>query len=99
MDQSLNTYAGTATRWGQRVVNSAAAQEMPDWLLFSFGVSAAFAKGLSSEELSKLIGEPLRVVHVELSEKDVAVLRTISGYESFVTRRKRFYLRYRRSMA
>lgn len=65
------------------MVFSVTAQEMPEWLLFSFNVSAAFAKGLTFEELSQLTGEPLRRVQVELSEQDVAVVRTVPGFEGF----------------
>ena len=42
----LETYAGTASRAGQRMVNSACAQH-DDFVLFSFDVSAAFAKGMT----------------------------------------------------
>jgi len=42
-EQSLETFAGTASRAGQRIVNSEAAQHR-DMVLFSFDVSQAFAK-------------------------------------------------------
>ncbi len=81
-DDNLATFAGTATRWGQRVVNAITAQQS-DWVLFSFDVSAAFAKGLSFKELSELTGEPLRVVQFELHPDDIKLLREISGYSDF----------------
>ena len=54
----LETYAGTATRNGQRIVNSIVAQQ-EDFVLFSFDISKAFAKGMTFEELARLTGEPL----------------------------------------
>ena len=72
--EDLNTYAGTASRWGQRIVNAVTAQE-EEWVLFSFDVSLAFAKGLSFEELAELTGEPLRVVQFEVSHADAQILR------------------------
>eukprot|EP00959_Pyramimonas_sp_CCMP1952_P399144 8363734-Pyramimonas_sp.AAC.1 len=35
-DENLAIFAGTATRWGQRVVNAITAQQ-DDWALFSIG--------------------------------------------------------------
>ena len=80
--QGLETFAGTASRWGQRVVNAVTAQE-EEWTLFSFDVSLAFAKGLSFKELSELTGEPLRVVQFELSREDAKILQKIAGFEAF----------------
>ena len=78
----LETYAGTASRAGQRMVNSVCAQH-EDFVLFSFDVSAAFAKGMTFEELSRLTGMPLRKVEFTLAADDVALLRKIKGYEDF----------------
>ena len=80
--QSMETFAGTATRWAQRVVNSVAANE-DDFVLFSLDVSKAFAKGMTFQELSELTGEPLRAVQFEVAEEDVAALRRIPGFEDF----------------
>ena len=41
--QDFDTYAGTISRSGQRLVNAVAA-EIEDFILFSFDVSQAFAK-------------------------------------------------------
>ena len=79
---SLETFAGTATRWSQRVINSAAVTN-EGFELFSFDVSKAFAKGMSFEELARLTGEPLRQVQFEVAPGDVAVIRKIPGFESF----------------
>ena len=56
----LATFAGTTSRWGQRLISSLAAQHQ--WVLMSADVSAAFLQGLSFAELSELTGEPERVV-------------------------------------
>jgi len=81
-EQSLETFAGTASRAGQRIVNSEAAQHL-DMVLFSFDVSQAFAKGLTFEEIARLSGTPLREVEVDLTQADVALLRRLPGWESF----------------
>ena len=72
----------TATRNGQRIVNSIVAQHL-DFVLFSFDISKAFAKGMTFEELARCTGEPLRVVEFDLSPDDVKILRRIPGYETF----------------
>ena len=79
---NLETFAGTATRWSQRVVNSATANE-EDFVLFSFDVSKAFAKGMTFEELSRITGEKLRVVQFEVTPEDAILLRKIPGFEGF----------------
>ena len=48
----LDTFAGTASRYGQRAVNIIAATKR--WLLWSLDVSQAFLKGLTFEEVSRL---------------------------------------------
>ena len=57
-DQSYETFAGTASRAGQRIVNTMVAQD-DDMELFSFDVSQAFAKGLTFEEYARLTGQQL----------------------------------------
>ena len=54
------TYAGTATRWGQRLVCSIVANE--GWQFFSADVGAAFLKGLTFKKLAELTGEKEREV-------------------------------------
>mgnify|MGYP003328451570 CR=1 FL=1 len=80
--QTLETFAGTASRCGQRIINSVIAQH-PEWELFSLDVSQAFAKGMTFEELARLTGEQLRHVEVDLDAEDVALIRTIPGYTDF----------------
>ena len=78
----METFAGTATRWAQRVVNSVAATE-PSFCLFSFDVSKAFAKGMSFEELAELTGQEVRRVEFKLQAVDVPIIRRIPGFETF----------------
>ena len=68
--EDLETFAGTATRSGQRVVNSITAQH-EDFVLFSFDVSQAFAKGLTFEEYARLTGTQLRQVEFDVAADDV----------------------------
>ena len=75
-------YAGTASRSGQRIVNSVAAQH-EDWVLFSFDVSQAFAKGMTFEELARLTGMPLRAVEFDLAPEDVQLLKKLKGFEDY----------------
>ena len=48
----LSTFAGTTTRWGQRLVNSVAAQQ--GWPLFTADVSQAFLRGLTFEQAAQM---------------------------------------------
>ena len=57
---SLETYAGTASRWGQRFICSVCVQH--DWELFTWDVSTAFLQAVSFEELAAITGEPMRRV-------------------------------------
>ena len=54
------TYSGTATKWAQRAINGHAGQM--GYTLFSMGITADFLKGMTSEEIARLTGEPLRHV-------------------------------------
>ena len=81
--QDAETFAGTATRSGQRVTNYAIACNGPDWVTFSFDVSQAFAKGLSFEELARATGEELREVEFSVNGEDVAFIRMLPGFEDF----------------
>ena len=80
--QDLDTYVGTTTRSGQRLVNAVAA-ENEDFILFSFDVSQAFAKGLNFQELSKLTGTERRAVEFDVPRADFECLKSIKGFESF----------------
>ena len=59
----FKTYAGTASRWGQRFVVSVAACK--GWRLRSADVGTAFLQGVTFAELHELTKEPLREVSFE----------------------------------
>ena len=71
-DHDLETYAGTASRWGQRLVVAICVQQ--GWPIATADVGAAFLRGLTFEELSKLTGEPVRK----------AAFSPPVGYEDFI---------------
>ena len=80
--QDLDTYAGTTSSSCQRLVNAVAA-ENADFILFSFDVSQAFAKGLTFEELSKLTGIECRAVQFDVPRADLRCLKQLRGLEGF----------------
>ena len=80
--QTMDTFAGTASRSGQRVVNSVVALEK-DFVMFSFDISQAFAQGMTFEEISKTTGTDLREVEFDLSPHDLPVPRQLPVYHDF----------------
>ena len=76
--------AGTATRWGQRLLASITALKGKTWKQWSFDVSQAFAKGMTSEEIAKYTGQTLRAVQLEVRQDDVELIRKQPGFEDFV---------------
>ena len=84
---SLERFSGTSTRWGQRAVVATAVQNQ--WPMASLDVSEAFLKGFTFEEIQERRGGPKREVSPILPRakpgepSGVAILRTITGYESF----------------
>eukprot|EP00959_Pyramimonas_sp_CCMP1952_P173620 3628055-Pyramimonas_sp.AAC.1 len=85
MESNLATFARTASRWGQRVVDAVTVRQ-GDWASFSFDMSAAFAKGFTFEKLSQLTGGPLRMVQFELGREGAKLLEAIPGFETFNSR-------------
>ena len=79
--ENLDTFAGTASRYGQRTANIIAATKR--WTLWSLDVSQAFLKGLTFEEVSRMTGTPLRSVQLILPKGAAALLQKIPGYEKF----------------
>ena len=79
--EQLDTFAGTASRYGQRAVNIVAATKQ--WLLWSLDVSQAFLKGLTFEEVAKMLGTPLRSVQLDLPRGAAALLQKLPGYDKF----------------
>ena len=77
----LSTFAGTTTRWGQRLVNSVAAQHQ--WPLFTADVSQAFLRGLTFEQAAQLKDEVRRDVQFTVPPGSVNILRRLPGYHDF----------------
>jgi hypothetical protein len=77
----LSTFAGTTTRWGQRLVNQIAAQRK--WRLFSADISQAFLRGLTFEQVAAMDGEVKRRVQFTMPPGSIPVLRQLEGYEDF----------------
>ena len=80
-EENIATFAGTASKMAQRMVCAFAAQQ--DYVLFSMDISAAFLKGLTFTEISKITGEPLRSVQFSLPSNCVHILKRIPGMEDF----------------
>ena len=80
--QEVKSFAGTTTRWAQRLVIAIAVQF--SWPIYSADISEAFLRGLSFEELHAS-GEDavLRSVQLELPAGSVELLRTLPGMSDF----------------
>eukprot|EP00971_Amphidinium_carterae_P299393 5948730-Amphidinium_carterae.1 len=76
------TYAGTAARCTQRIINSLAMMS-PYYILQSWDIGSAFAQGLSFAELARKTGEHVRSVQLEIDAGDVELIRAQEGFESF----------------
>ena len=81
--QDLDVYAGTTSRSGQRLAN-AVAVENPEFILFSFDLSQAFAKSLTFEELSASTGTELRQVEFHVPKFDLDCLRYMPGFSDYI---------------
>ena len=68
----LSTYAGTTTRWGQRLVNSVAVQYR--WPLFTADVSQAFLRGLTFEQAAQMKYEVQRDVQFTVPPSSLHIL-------------------------
>ncbi|CAK0831488.1 unnamed protein product [Prorocentrum cordatum] len=77
----LSTFAGTTTRWGQRLVNQVTAQRK--WRLFSADISQAFLRGLTFEQVAAMDGEVKRKVQFTMPPGSIPVLRQLEGYEDY----------------
>lgn len=80
--QDLDTYARTTSGSGQRIANAVAA-ENGNFILFSFDVSQAFAKGLAFEEFSRLTGFECRAIQFDVPKADLECLKQLKGFEHF----------------
>ncbi|CAK0838336.1 unnamed protein product [Prorocentrum cordatum] len=77
----LSTFAGTTTRWGQRLVNQVTAQRK--WRLFSADISQAFLRGLTFEQVAAMGGEVKRKAQFTMSPGSIPVLRQLEGHEDY----------------
>ena len=77
----LSTFAGTTTRWGQRLVNSVAAQHA--WPLVTADVSHAFLSGLTFEPGAQLKDEARRDVQFTVPPGSVNILKRLPPYQDF----------------
>ena len=77
----LETFAGTTSKWGQRLINHIVAHQR--WSICSADISQAFLKGLTFEQIAAETGTEARIVHVDLPAATVQLLQTIPGYEDF----------------
>ena len=80
--QDLDAYVGATNRSRQRLVKAVAA-ENEYFIILSFDVSQAFAKGLSCEEFSRLIGTACRAVQLDVPRLDSECLEQIKESENF----------------
>ena len=79
--QDMSAFAGTASRWAQRIVVSEAIAR--GWPLLSVDVAKAFLQGVAYEELAEMTGQPQREVNFVLPPSSVEVLRRIPEFSSF----------------
>eukprot|EP00971_Amphidinium_carterae_P005715 113295-Amphidinium_carterae.1 len=75
------SFAGTASKAAQRIVNSASTWHS-SYQLASVDVSSAFARGLTFSQLQEL-GDSPREIEKEVSLGDANLVRKQSGFENF----------------
>ena len=79
--EDMSTFAGTASRWGQRLVVSIAAQRQ--WSIFMWDVSVAFLQGLTFSQLAEMQGTQEREVCFEPPKGSEPLFQELPGMESF----------------
>ena len=89
--QDTPNYAGTTTRWGQRLLIIFSVQF--GWPLWSADISEAFLRGLTFEELQHENQGVLRQVEISLPPGGEYLIRTLPGYEDFCAEREVLFLR------
>ena len=77
----LSKLAGTTTRWGQRLVNSPAAQYR--WPLLTADVSQAFVRGLTFEQAAQMKDEVQRDVQFTVPLGSTQLLQQLPGFGDF----------------
>ena len=81
MKADVDTYSGTASRWGQRAVTATAA--MYKYRLWMLDVPKAFLRGLSFEQLSAATGERQLSMQLDLPKGSIPLLRMLPNFEDF----------------
>ena len=89
--QETPNYAGTTTRWGQRLLIIVSVQF--GWSLWSADISEAFLRGLTFEELQHENQGVLRQVEISLPPGGEHLIRTLPGYEDFCAENEVLFLR------
>ena len=79
--KGLESYAGTASRFTQRILVSEAVVRR--WDFCTTDISKAFLQGVTYEELAEATGEPLREVNFYLPSYCYEFLRKLPGWEDF----------------
>jgi len=80
--QSLNTFSGTTSRWGQRLVLAVATQH--SWSLMSADASEAFLRRITFEQLHELDkSQPLRIVEISLPPGTEQLAQSLPGMEGY----------------
>ena len=78
---SADTYAGTATRWGQRMVSSVSSQR--SWRIFMSDVSSAFLQSMSFEQMAALGGIEARAVAFDPPTGSACYFRELPGMKHY----------------
>ena len=80
-DRHTETFASTASRWGQRIIVMIAVQQQ--WQLLTADIGAAFLRGLTFQELSSITNQPLRQCSFEFPRRYVEFIRELPGHSDF----------------
>ena len=70
---SIESYAGTASRTSQRVISCEVACR-EGWSYITVDIEKAFLQGMTYKEISDLTGEAERIVHFTLPPGSAAIL-------------------------
>jgi hypothetical protein len=81
MTVSSVNFAGTASRWGQRIINSICVQRK--WPLFITDISSAFLQGLTFKQISELEGTELRKVAFTPPTGSERFFSEVKGMEAY----------------
>ena len=89
--QETSNFAGTTTRWGQRLLIIVSVQF--GWAIWSADISEAFLRGLTFAELKEENQGVLRQVEISVPPGAEHLLRLLPGYEDFNPETEVLFLR------